>query len=115
MSRKMFIHGLALAVTLMVPALAAPKTNTDASSCCATQTRCCDQVEFCCDQPNKPECCQKGVSCCDKPSCCGPVKQAKQPTALCNVNGKPRWQCCPTKASPMPPCCQKGCGKPVRR
>lgn len=27
----------------------------------------------------------------------------------CEVTGVPRWQCCATKASPMPPCCMKGC------
>ena len=27
----------------------------------------------------------------------------------CEVTGKPRWQCCASKASPMPPCCMKGC------
>jgi hypothetical protein len=31
------------------------------------------------------------------------------PFEKCNVTGKPSWQCCPKKASPMPPCCQKGC------
>ena len=27
----------------------------------------------------------------------------------CEVTGKPRRQCCASKASPMPPCCMKGC------
>ena len=30
----------------------------------------------------------------------------------CEVTGKPRWQCCPRKGSPMPPCCQRGCSTP---
>lgn len=38
--------------------------------------------------------------------------QRKSPT--CPVTDLPRWQCCPTKASPMPPCCQKGCDTPTR-
>lgn len=28
---------------------------------------------------------------------------------ICGHTGRPRWQCCASKASPMPPCCQKGC------
>lgn len=133
MTRKMFLHGLALAVTLMVPALAAPKTSV--ASCCATKTRCCDKVKFCCDQPDKAECCQKGIACCDKTPCCGPTEKVKpaakkaaapgccapkvkkaaaeQPVLVavvrCNVTGQPKTACCPTKASPMPPCCQKSC------
>lgn len=31
----------------------------------------------------------------------------------CEVSGKPRWQCCPRKSSPMPPCCQKRCSTPT--
>lgn len=77
MTRKMFLHGLALATTLALPALAAPKTNSGAASCCATRTRCCDKVRFCCDQPEKAECCQKGVACCDRTPCCGPAGKVK--------------------------------------
>lgn len=32
----------------------------------------------------------------------------------CEVTGKPRWQCCPRKSSPMPPCCQSGCSTGTR-
>lgn len=35
-------------------------------------------------------------------------------SATCEVTGKPRWQCCARKASPMPPCCMKGCSTAVR-
>ena len=37
---------------------------------------------------------------------------AASPT--CEVTDLPRRQCCASKASPMPPCCQKACSIPGR-
>ena len=81
MFRSTFLQSAAVAVLLLVPALAGPKTvkvKAGAASCCVTQTRCCDKVEFCCDQPDKAECCLKGIACCDKQPCCGPAVSAKR-------------------------------------
>ena len=115
MTRKMFLHGLAVAVALIGPALAVPKTNAGTASCCAAKTRCCDKVQFCCDQPEKAECCKKGVACCDQRPCCGRAKKATAVGATCSVTGQPRAACCASKASAMPPCCQTGCEPPVKR
>ena len=114
MTRKMFLHGLAVAVALSGPALAVPKTNAGMASCCAARRRCCDKVQFCCDQPDNAECCKKGVACCDQRLCCGPAKKATVARAICGVAGLPRTACCASKASAMPPCCQQGC-EPVKR
>ena len=114
MTRKMFLQGLAVAVALIGPSLAAPKTSADAASCCATKTRCCDKGQFCCDQPDKAECCKKGVACCDRRPCCGPAKKTTAAGVTCGVTGLPRTACCASKASAMPPCCQQGC-EPVKR
>jgi hypothetical protein len=43
------------------------------------------------------------------------VTAPHQDPSLCEVTGKPRWQCCPRKGSPMPPCCQRGCSTPRAR
>lgn len=37
-----------------------------------------------------------------------PASRSDEPSR-CEVTGKPRWQCCPRKSAPMPPCCQRGC------
>jgi len=45
------------------------------------------------------------------------AKPAKPVSYTCEITGKPRWQCCGSKAVPSPPCCQKRCaaaGKIVR-
>ncbi len=80
-------------------------------SCCATKTRCCTKVKFCCDQPDKAKCCKTGTACCDMEGCCGPKKAKK--AAACPVTGMDHSKCCASKASPMPPCCQKACDKPT--
>jgi len=47
----------------------------------------------------------------------GAAFAAKPVSYTCEITGKPRWQCCGSKAVPSPPCCQKDCvtaGKIVR-
>lgn len=63
----------------------------------------------------RPACCANHPSahakCCatgKKEACCH-SKSAKGVTAVCGVTGKPLARCCGSKASQMPPCCQKGC------
>jgi hypothetical protein len=46
-----------------------------------------------------------------------PKKPSQPVSYTCEITGKPRWQCCGSKAVPSPPCCQKRCataGKIVR-
>ena len=51
------------------------------------------------------KCCSTGK----KEACCHGGKPAKGVTAVCAVTGKPLRECCGSKASQMPPCCQKDC------
>lgn len=109
--------------TLFVTALAAMLVSSGASAaqhekhsgkdmCCTGKTKCCAKHENCCKEGDK-SCKAHHKTCCDKkapcrakhPGCC----DNPDPKATCTVTGKPRAQCCASKASPMPPCCMKGC------
>jgi hypothetical protein len=96
-----------LALGLIAPgaAVAAPKAGAAKTS----RAVCC---------PNHPashaKCCKSGRTA----DCChNPAASKKGGTAVCAITGKPLAQCCGSKASQMPPCCQKGCktaGKKVQ-
>jgi hypothetical protein len=52
------------------------------------------------------KCCKSGSN----EACCHSPKRAdKEGVRVCAVTGKPLQQCCGSKASQMPPCCQKAC------
>jgi hypothetical protein len=97
--------GAMLALALAVGFAAAKPSRT--ASCCVTKTRCCTTAQVCCNQPETAACCKTGTACCDRKDCCGP--QRKAPASACPVTGLERAQCCASKASQTPPCCQQGC------
>jgi hypothetical protein len=58
----------------------------------------------CCSAEKKSACCQKKSACCKDDDARG----------KCAKTGKPKLQCCASKASQMPPCCQKNCPPKAR-
>ena len=94
--------------TFTLGAQAAPSSkgccDSKTAACCQTKTRCCDKVGACCDTPGAA-CCTEKTNCCD-------TGRAKATAATCEVTGLKRAQCCASKASQTPPCCQKGCSTP---
>jgi hypothetical protein len=69
------------------------------------------------EQKTRPVCCANHpashAKCCKagtEAACChGGKAPAKGVTAVCAITGKPLKECCGSKASQTPPCCQKGC------
>jgi hypothetical protein len=65
------------------------------------------KVPSCC--PSHPashaKCCTSGKT----EECCRVEKMPKSAVRTCAITGKPLSQCCGSKASQTPPCCQKGC------
>jgi hypothetical protein len=99
MSRQIASLGAMLALVVSVGSASAKPAKV--ASCCVNHAA---SHAKCCDTGKADECCRA-------------EKLAKGDVRVCAITGKPLTQCCGSKASQTPPCCQKGCkhaGKKVR-
>ena len=105
---KIASFGAMLALLLSVGAARAadPKPQP---GCCAPKTACCTPAKSCCTETRKAACCKPGAACCRADKACCASKPTVKSAGACPVTGLDRRQCCASKASPLPPCCMKGC------